>query len=60
MKKKGEYLKPVNVNKDVWFYDNPKTLHFIAWSDDPAGIRRCADFMIDKSLLRRHMKSREK
>lgn len=24
---------PQNINKDVWYYEQPKSLHFIAYSD---------------------------
>lgn len=45
-------LLPIKVNKHVWFYENPRTLDFVVWSEDKT---TATHFLIKKALLKKHL-----
>lgn len=49
-----EEIKPININDDVWFYVNPKSLDFVVWVE-MRGMRKAAQFRILKSKLKKYL-----
>ena len=43
--------EPQNINKDVWYYENDKTLHFIHWVNGT-----CHEFKVRISKLKKSIK----
>ena len=46
-------IRPVQVNKDVWFYPTAKGFEFVVWSRN-GNIRQAIEFTIPKSRLRKY------
>ncbi|MES2408777.1 MAG: hypothetical protein V4509_00570 [Patescibacteria group bacterium] len=44
-------LQPIKVNKDVWFYKNPKTIEFVVWTE-VEGKRNIVCFKVLKSKFK--------
>lgn len=56
-KPKQKLLQPIAINKDTWFYVNPKTIHFTSWSEyNDDGTRKVVSFLVKKSLLKKYFK----
>lgn len=41
----------VKVNEDIWFYNNPKTITFVVWTQDKGHGRYAIHFTVKKSKL---------
>ena len=58
LKKKGGkkitgFLNPVNINKDIWFYCNPKSFDFVVWTEID-GKRKATSFRILHSKIEKY------
>jgi hypothetical protein len=54
IKKKINYLKPVNINEDVWFYPSPKTFQFVVWVEID-GKRQVEQFILTHKKIRQYL-----
>lgn len=49
-KHKGNH--PIEISEDIWFYNKPKSLHFVVWSSCKlCGAKQATQFSVRKSKI---------
>lgn len=55
MEKKLKQIEPVNINRDIWFYPNNKSLDFVVWTEVEKGNRIATHFRLTHRKLKKYL-----